>query len=446
MPHALLLLALMALASALAGCGSAAGSLPPPQPPKVTVAPPLSREVRDVDEYTGRIEAPETVEVRARVSGYLQEIYFQEGDIVKKGQDLFLIDPRTYVATLDQASARIKLYESKYEFAKSSRARSERLLKSGAGTQETFESDVATEGESLAAIESAKADAEVARLNVEFTKIQAEIGGRIDRAFVTRGNLIQSGAGAPVLTRIVSVDPMYVYFNPDELAFLRYTERRIASDGQLEAQPVRERNIETTIVLADGSVYPEKGKVDFASNIVDPSTGTIQVRSVFPNPHRALTPGLFVRLRIASEQSYPALLVPERALNTDQSDKFVYVVDDKGMAQRKNVVLGTKHGRLRVIKEGLTVSDKVVISGGLLVRPGEKVDPTDGTIEDTTGDAMPAKSGAASAAKTPSPSAGPPDKAAAAPPPASASEAPAPSASPPKDSDAPKPATDSNSR
>lgn len=450
MPHALLLLALMALASALAGCGSAAGSLPPPQPPKVTVATPLSREVRDVDEYTGRIEAPETVEVRARVSGYLQEIYFQEGDIVKKGQDLFLIDPRTYSATFDQAKARIKLYESKYEFAKSSRARSERLLKSGAGTQETYESDVATEGESLAAIESAKADAEVARLNVEFTKIQAEIGGRIDRAFVTRGNLIQSGAGAPALTRIVSVDPMYVYFNPDELAFLRYTQRRIASDGQMEAQPVRERNIETTIVLADGSVYPEKGKVDFASNIVDPSTGTIQVRAVFPNPHRALTPGLFVRLRIASEQGYPALLVPERALNTDQSDKFVYIVDDKGLAQRKNVVLGTKHGRLRVVKEGLAVADKVIISGGLLVRPEEKVQPTDGTIEDTTNDAIPAERSAPPSDDAPRPPAAkskaPSTPAAPASPPGPSAPPASPEPSPPSSSDAPKSTTESNAR
>ncbi len=198
MPHALLLFAHRAWLRRSPCCGSAAGSLPRAAAPKVTVATPLSPRSPAISTSTREGSSPRDRRSPARVSGYLQEIYFQKRTSSKKGQDLFLIDPRTYTATFDQAKARIKLYESKYEFAKSSRARaSERLLKSGAGTQETFESDVATEGESLAAIESAKADAEVARLNVEFTKIQAEIGGRIDRAFVTRGNLIQSGAGAP---------------------------------------------------------------------------------------------------------------------------------------------------------------------------------------------------------------------------------------------------------
>ena len=210
-----------------------------------------------------------------------------------------------------------------------------------------------------------------ARLNLEFTKITAEIAGRIDRTYVTKGNLVQSGPAATLLTKIVSVDPIYVYFNPDEMAFLRYTQRRVA-EGKMEAQHVRERHIEARIILADGSEYPEKGMVDFAPNTVDPSTGTIQVRAVFPNEKRALTPGLFVRLQIAAETTYAAVLVPERAIGTDQSDKFVYVIDEKNIARRKNVELGTKHGRLRVIKSGLAAGDKVVISGGLLVRAGER--------------------------------------------------------------------------
>jgi len=254
----------------LAGCGSAAGSLPPPQPPKVTVATPLEREVRDVDEFTGRTESVQTVEVRPRVSGYLQEIFFDEGGYVKRGDPLFLIDPRTYQAAYDQAVAKIKLYEAKYLYAKSVRVRSEKLVANNSVSREEYEQNVAAENEALAEMRSAEADAESARLNLEFTKINAEIAGRIDRAFVTRGNLVLSAPNATVLTRIVSIDPIYVYFNPDELAFLRYTQRRVAGEGKMEAQHVRERHIEATIILTDGSVYPEKGTIDFASNSVDP--------------------------------------------------------------------------------------------------------------------------------------------------------------------------------
>jgi len=375
-----ILLALLGLIACV-GCGSATGSLPPPQPPKVTVASPLSQEVRDIDEYTGRIEAVQTVEVRSRVSGYLQEIYFEEGGFVKQGDPLFLIDPRTYQAEYDQALAKIRLYDAKYVYSKSVRLRNEKLLVNKSVPQEEYDQSVAAENESLAARRSAEADAESARLNLEFTRVNAEIGGRVDRAFITKGNLIQSGIASTPLTRIVSYDPVYVFFNPDEMAFLRYTRRRIEGDGKMESQHVRDRHLGATIILADGSTYPEAGAIDFASNIVDPSTGTIQVRASFPNEKRALTPGLFVRLQLASEQPYPALLIPERAINTDQSDKFVFVIDDKKIARRKNVTLGTKHGKLRVVKQGLEPTDKVVISGGLLVRPDEEVQPTDGKIE-----------------------------------------------------------------
>jgi len=366
----------------LAGCGAAAGGLPEPQPPKVSIAAPLERDVRDIDEYTGRVEARETVEVRARVSGYLQEVYFQDGDYVEKGQPLFLIDPRTYQAEYDQALARINLNNAKYIYAKSVRVRNEKLVANKSVPQEEYEQSVASENEALAALESAKADAETNRLNLEFTHVNAEIAGRIDRTYVTKGNLVQSGPTATLLTKIVSVDPVYVYFNPDELAFLRYSRRRLENEGTREAQPVRERHIEATIVLADGSTYPETGTIDFSSNTVDPSTGTIQVRAVFPNPRRALTPGLFVRLHVAAESAYHALLVPERAIGTDQSDKFVYIVDDKNIAQRRNVQLGTKHGRLRVITSGIQPLQRIIVSGSLLVRPGQPVQPTEVKIDD----------------------------------------------------------------
>jgi RND family efflux transporter MFP subunit len=376
------LLIAVAAIGAVTGCNNAAGSLPPPQPPKVTVATPLVRTVRDADEYTGRVEAPQTVEVRARVSGYLEAVYFNDGDYVKAGDPLFLIDPRTYKAALDQAEAKIRLYDAKYLYAKSVRMRNEKLVANNSVTREEYDQSVAAENEALAERNSAEADAESARLNVEFTKINAEIAGRIDRRYVTKGNLVQSGPGATLLTKIVSVDPMYVYFNPDEMAFLRYSERRVAQEGKREAQPVRERNIETTIVLADGTTYPEKGTVDFAAASVDASTGTIEVRATFPNPQRALTPGLFVRLKVTPEESYQAVLVPERAIGTDQSDKYVFVVDEKGTAQRRNIVLGTKQGRLRVVKSGLEPTEKVVISGGLLVRAGQPVEVAEGKIEE----------------------------------------------------------------
>jgi RND family efflux transporter MFP subunit len=378
----LALLAGLTVIMLISGCGSAAGSLPPLQPPRVTVATPLVRTVRDADEYTGRIEARETVDVRARVSGYLEEIYFNDGDYVKAGDPLFLIDPRTYKAALDQAEAKIRLYNAKYLYAKSVRVRNEKLVANNSVTREEYEQSVAAENEALAERNSAEADAESARLNLEFTKITAEIAGRIDRRYVTKGNLVQSGPAATLLTSIISVDPMYVYFNPDELAYLRYAERRVATEGLREAQPVRTRHIETTMILADGTTYPVKGSIDFASNKVDPSTGTIQVRAVFPNPQQTLTPGLFVRLRVTPETSYDAVLVPERAIGTDQSDKFVYVIDDKNIAQRRNVELGTRQGRLRVIRRGVKPTDNVVISGGLLVRPGAPVEPTPGTITD----------------------------------------------------------------
>ena len=378
------LLTVLAAIVSLAGCGAAVGGLPEREPPKVTVAVPVEREVRDVDEYTGRIEAVQTVEVRARVNGYLQEIYFDEGWLVNQGEALFLIDPRTYQAEYDQALAKIRLYDAKYIYTKSVRLRNEKLLASKSVPQEEYEQSVAAENESLAARTSAEKDAESARLNLEFTRINAEIAGRIDRAYITRGNLVQSGPAATLLTKIVSVDPIYVYFNPDELAFLRYTRRRVEGDGKMGAQHIRDRHIEATIVLADGSTYPEKGTLDFASNSVDPSTGTIQVRAVFPNEKRSLTPGLFVRLHVAAETAYPAVLVPDRAIGTDQSDKFVYVVDEKNIAQRRNVELGTKHGRLRVIKRGVQPGEKVVISGGLLVRPGQAVQPTEVKIDEET--------------------------------------------------------------
>ena len=365
------------------GCGNAAGSLPQPKPPKVTVAWPISRTVRDVEDYTGRVAAVEKVEVRPRITGHVQEIYFQDGEMVEKGKPLFLIDPRTYKAELAQAKSQIELYDAKYRFAESVKNRNAKLAESKAISQEEYEQSSASAAEALAARHAAEADAARSQLNVDFTTITAEISGRIDRPLVTVGNLVESSPNPTLLTTIVSVTPMYVYFDPDEMAFLRYMGRR-AKEGVLtdDRQHVVDRKIKTNIVFANGTTYPETGVIDFASNRVDASTGTIQVRAVFQNKDHFLTPGLFVRVRVQPEETYQALLVPERAIGTDQSDKFVYVVDDQGVAQRRNVKLGTKHGKLRVIQEGISASDHIAISGTLLVRPGMPVETEEGTIEE----------------------------------------------------------------
>jgi len=371
LPSAVLLLATIVLS----GCGSAAGGLPPPQPAKVTVSKPLVRPVRDANEYTGRVEAVETVDVRARVSGYLQEIYFNDGDDVEEGAKLFLIDPSTYEAELAQAESKINVWEAKYNYQKAVRVRNESLHAKGAVAKEELEQSIAAEKESLASQKAAEADRDRAKLNVDFCHINSPIKGRIDRRFVTKGNLIDAGtlATSP-LTTIVSIQPVYVYFNPDELAFLRYKEKRLAEEKQFGENKIRDLGIEAHVILSDGAHYPATGKVDFAANRVDPSTGTIQVRIVFQNERKALTPGMFVRVLVSSDKPYEAILVPERAIGTDQSDKFVYVVDEKNIAQRRNVVLGTKHGRLRAIKEGVGPNDRVIISGALLVRPGDPVE------------------------------------------------------------------------
>ena len=383
MRRGLLLLFISLVATVHSGCGSAAGGLPPPQPAKVTVARPLVRLVRDANEYTGRVEAEQTVDVRARVSGYLQEIYFNDGDDVEEGAKLFLIDPSTYEAELAQAESKINVWEAKYNYQKAVRVRNETLHAKGAVAKEELEQSIASEKEALASQKAAEADRDRAKLNVDFCHINSPIKGRIDRRFVTKGNLIDAGtlATSP-LTTIVSIQPAYVYFNPDELAFLRYKEKRLAEESQFGEHKIRDLGIEANVILADGSPYSETGKVDFAANRVDPSTGTIQVRIIFKNERKALTAGMFVRVLVSSDKPYEAILLPERAIGTDQSDKFVYVVDDKNVAQRHNVVLGTKHGRLRVIKEGVGPNDRVVISGGLLVRPGDTVEAKDEPIKD----------------------------------------------------------------
>ncbi|GAA4427876.1 efflux RND transporter periplasmic adaptor subunit [Bremerella cremea] len=365
----------------VAGCGRRR-QMPKAEPPQVTVAPAIERQVVDFDEYTGHVEAVSSVDVYAKVSGYLQEVAFQDGANVKEGELLFLIDKRTYQAEYNQAASQVALYQAKAKLAEATLARNEKLVGSGAVSQELYDESVAAANEANAQVAAAEANVAARKVDLDYCTITAAISGRIDRTYVTKGNLVQSGVGAPtLLTTIVSVDPMYVYFDIDELALLHYIEQAAAANGgKVDDGSLRDRKIPVEIMLADGTEYPHLGTIDFGSNEVTAGTGTLTVRAVVPNPNGALRPGLFARIKVAAGPPYNAVLVPEAAIGADQSDRYVYVLDDKGLAQRRGVTLGTKQGKLRVITSGLKKGEKVIINGTLLVRPDKPVVPHDGTM------------------------------------------------------------------
>lgn len=376
-------LAIMCLVVANIGC-MPRREAPKLEPPKVTVAKPIVREVQDFDDYTGRVDAVETVEVRARVSGYLLEVKFKDGDLVKEGDLLFEIDPSTYKAAYEQANAQIGIWKAKLKFESSQVVRNEKLVQTSAVTKEEYESSIAQRDEAAASLIASEADARAKKVDLDFTKIYSPITGRIDRTFVTKGNLVQSSGAEPtLLTRIVTTDPMYVYFDIDERNLLKYINARQAERKSSEPENLRDRKLPARITLSNGEVYAEPGLIDFASNRIDPNTGTISIRATVQNSNLQLRPGMFVRVQIgAQSKPYQALMVAERAIGTDQSEKFVYVVDGENKAQRRRVVLGAKRGRLRVITSGLDSSDSVVVNGLMQVRPDSPVTVQPGEMPD----------------------------------------------------------------
>lgn len=361
------------LALLLVGCGRHR-ELPKTGPPPVTVAPAIKRQVVDFDEYTGHVEAISSVDVYAKVSGYLEEVAFQDGAMVKEGDLLFLIDKRTYQAEYDQAVSQRNLYQAREKLTKTTLARNEKLVGKGAVSQEAYDESVAQADEATAQVQAAESDIAAKKVNLDYCTISSPIAGRIDRTYVTKGNLIQSGVGSPtLLTTIVSVDPVYVYFDVDELALLGYIEQHVAqTDGRPDGS-LKERKIPVEVSLADGTVYPHRGMIDFGSNQLDAATGTLTVRAIIPNPDGVLRPGLFTRIKVASGAPYDAVLVPQRAIGANQSNRFVYVLDESGNAVQKPVTLGTKQGPLQVVKTGLKEGEQVIINGTLLVRPGKPV-------------------------------------------------------------------------
>jgi RND family efflux transporter MFP subunit len=344
-------------------------------PTEVTVAKPLQRDVAEYEEFTGRTEAVESVEIRVRVTGYLEKIYFQEGGDVKADDPLFEIDARPYQAQYDMAAARVKLSEAQVELQKAELARNEPLAKKGAISQADFDKIVASAKEAAASVESAKANLESADLNLKFTKLSSPIAGRVSRTLMTKGNLVTADTTA--LTNIVSQDPMYTYFDVDERTVLRLMQ--MVKEGKL---PARHDASESPLAmaLANDVGFPHQGVIDFVDNQVDSSTGTVKVRAKFPNPAEKtgthpLAPGFFVRVRIPIGQPHPALLVAERAIGTDQGQKYLLVVNAKNEVEYRPVKLGKLENGLRVIEEGLQGGEQVIVIGLQRARPGKTVEP-----------------------------------------------------------------------
>ncbi|MHB8523468.1 MAG: efflux RND transporter periplasmic adaptor subunit [Limisphaerales bacterium] len=363
-----------ALTLLAAGCQKSAppASFPPPA---VTASQPVQRDIVEWDEYPGRLDAIDMVEVRARATGYLQSVHFKDGAEVKKGDLLFVIDPRPYQAELDRAGAGLKQAQTRLELANNDQARAERLLKSKAISEEEADSRSKAKREAEAAIDSARASVEMAKLNLEYTHITAPIDGRIGRKLITEGNLVNGNQGqSTLLTTIVSVDPVYCYFDADEPSVLKY--QQLVREGKQES--LRDGKVACEVELANETGFPHQGVLDFADNRVDPATGTLRVRGVFPNPgpDRVLQPGFFARVRVPGSGKYPALLIPDQAVGTDQGQKFVFVVDDRETVGYRPVKLGPVVDGLRVVRAGIHANDWVVVNGLMSIRDGVKVKPT----------------------------------------------------------------------
>ena len=404
------LLVLAALLT-LTGCGgnASAKAAAAPPPPQVDVAQVISRKVTEFDEFTGRFEAVERVEIRPRVSGYIASVNFAEGREVHKGEVLFVIDPRPYEADYKHAKAQLDQARSQSVLAKSERERASKLLQAHAISQEEFDTRVAGLEQADANVEAAQAALDTAALNLTFTRVTAPISGRISRALVTEGNLVSTGQ--TLLTTLVSLDPIYVRFDGDEQAYLKYTKLArenaqaraaakansagkgnasvaaharkphdasnpsSASDAPAAEGDAGEAGAEVMVGLADEPGYPHQGVMVFVDNELDPTTGTIRGRARLENHDRAFTPGLFARVKLMGSNEYTALLINDSAIGTDQTVRYVLVVGADNKVQYRPVKLGPIIDGLRVVTDGLTAGETIVVSGLQRVRPGAAVAP-----------------------------------------------------------------------
>jgi len=368
-------LSLLVLPVVLAGCGPNGPAIAEPPPPPVSVSQPVEKEVTDQDDYEGRIAAVKTVEVRARVRGELTKVLFKDGQLVKEGEPLFEIDPRPYQAQLDATKAMIASADASLEHAKTQYARILRLVNNKAATRE--ELDEWTAKQDIAKADRLKAEAEMqkAKLDLGFCKITAPIAGRISRPLVTEGNLVNAAASDTLLTTIVATDPLYVYFNVDERALVRY-RRDFSKEPKLQgAESIKELKIPVFVAIEGDADFTQKGTIDFVENKVNSGTGTIQVRGILNNPNRLLDDGMRARVRVPVSDPHKALLIAERAIGTDQGLKFVYVVNADKVVERRDVQPGRSFDGLVAIKSGLKPKEWVIVNGIQRVREGIKVDP-----------------------------------------------------------------------
>lgn len=398
-------------------------------PSKVTVARPLVEAIVEWDEYTGRLDAIDSVEVRSRVSGYLLSTHFEEGQLIRAGDLLAIVDPRPFqaeVATanarLQEANARVAESEALLRQAEADSAnveaqatlaqqrlnrakqlsrqnaisqeeldeRSSELLQSKAAIQAAIakiESAKAGIASATAAIQTAQASVQSAQLELSYTQIRAAVDGRISRRYVTEGNLIQGGSSqSTLLTTIVSTNPIHCYFDADEQAFLKYA--RLSREGKRESSRDVKNPVYLSLVNEDG--FPHVGHMDFVDNQIDPNTGTIRGRAIFPNDDNTLTPGLFAEIRLPGSGRYDAILIPDAAISSDQSERFIYVLSEDGSSiQRRSIEMGPIVKGLRVIRDGLDGSERIVTRGLQSLFPGVKVDPVEETIVAVVSDGLP---------------------------------------------------------
>ena len=362
----------LAAAVMLSACGE--GQKPPaPPPPVVTVANPVTRTVTDFDEYVGRFTAVNSVEIRARVSGYLEKVHFTDGQMIKEGDLLFSVDPRPFQNALDQARANLAQTRAQLAYAEGDLQRGQQLVRDKTITEQTFEQRLQAKRSAEAAVAANDALVRQAELDLQFTELRAPVAGRIGDRRVSPGNLVTGGSSGSttLLATIVSYDPIWFEFTFDESSFLRY--ERNAKRGTDSAS--RSTGVTVGLRLIDERDFAHRGRMDFVDNVIDRATGTIRGRAVFRNLDGLFTPGMFGRVQVPASAPYEALLVSDSAIGTEQVRKFVYIVGADDMVSQKYVTLGQLSDDLRVIKDGLLATDRVVVNGLMRVRPGIKVNP-----------------------------------------------------------------------
>ena len=356
---------------ALAGCGEAPKQSAAPPPPAVTVAKPAQRTIVDQDEYVGRFVAVDMVEVRARVSGYLEKVHFRDGQTVKQGDLLFSIDKRPFQNTLAQAKANLALAKSNVTFTEADYQRAQQLLRDRTISEQVFDQRAQAYRNAQASVTANEALVKQAELDLEFTELRSPISGRIGDRRVTEGNLVTGGTAGntTLLATVVSMDPIRLEFTFDEAAYLRY--ERLSSGGKDVTS--REASVVVGLKLIDERDFGHRGYMDFVDNVIDRASGTIRARAQFSNPNGVFTPGMFARVRVPGSPAYAALLVPDGAILSEQARKYVLVVDGESIARQRYVTLGELVDGQRVIKEGLASDDRLIVNGLMRARPGVKV-------------------------------------------------------------------------